>query len=217
MNQVEQTVEALIAKGNIELLWLDIDEVKEDEKNPRHISDQGLADLKKSITDFPDMMRLRPGVIRPDNTLMGGNQRHRACKQLGWAKFPVIRAENLTEEQLKEFIIKDNLPYGEWDMKVLKAEWNTQELGEWGMDITELMKAASIPGEIVFATELDQESNFVVLKFNRDIDWLQIQTVLGIKSVHSQRQNGKPWSKGVGRVVDGVEAINSIIKSGKEL
>jgi hypothetical protein len=69
---------------------------------------------------------------------------------------------------------------------------------------------------VEFSTELDRESNFVVLKFDRDIDFTQVQTLLGLKSVYSKRQNGKPWCKGIGRVVDGVKAIELIKAAGNE-
>lgn len=217
MNQVQQQLETLIASGEVRTEWVDIDTVRESAKNPRYISNEQLAELKKSITAFPQMMALRPGVVDGTGELMGGNQRHKACKELGWHKFPVIRAGNLTPEQLKEFIIKDNLPFGEWDTKMLKEDWNIEELGEWGMDITELVKKAALPGNIVFSQEIDQVSNYVVLRFDKDIDWLQICTMLGLQTVHARRQNGKPWAKGVGRVVDGVKAIQLIQKSGSEL
>ena len=54
---------------------------------------------------------------------------------------------------------------------------------------------------------MDFESNYIVLKFNKDIDFLQIEQILELESVYSKRKNGKPWSKGVGRVVDGTDAL----------
>ncbi len=64
--------------------------------------------------------------------------------------------------------------------------------------------------EIEFSMELDRKSNYIVLKFERDIDFIQAEGILGLKRTHSKRQNGKPWSQGIGRVVDGVEAIEKI-------
>lgn len=214
--QVTEYVDKLISKGGGQVVWLDIDEVKEDPKNPRHISKKKLEELKKSISEFPEMMVLRPGVVDENNVLQGANQRHKACKALGWHKFPVIYAKDLTPEQLKEFTIKDNVSFGEWDIQALK-EWDPTQLAAWSINAPGLFGAEKIPGEIVFSPELDQESNYVVLKFNKDIDFLQVQTMLGLQSVYSYRQNGKPWAKGVGRVVDGVTAIKNIQKAGNEL
>ncbi len=216
MSQIHDMVEALKKKGGPKLKWKDIDQVKEHPKNPRFISDSDLQDLVKSITDFPDMMRYRPGIEDADGFLIAGNQRLKACKRIGWEIFPVMSATDMTPEQLREFMIKDNISFGEWDTKALKAEWKLPELRDYGMDVTDLVEHSKVPGEHVFSTELDQESNFVVLKFNKDIDWAQALTMLGLQSVYSKRANGKPWSKGVGRVIDGPEAIKLIQKAGGE-
>jgi len=77
-------------------------------------------------------------------------------------------------------------------------------------------KENEVKGEIQFSTELDYESNYVVLHFTKDIDWLYVQSLFGITPVHSYRRNGKPWSKGQGRIIGGVEAIARIKKAAKE-
>ena len=85
------------------------------------------------------------------------------------------------------------------------------------MDVRPLVDNGYITGKIVFATELEQMNNFLVLKFDNDLDWLQVQTLLGLQKEYGQRQNGKPWNKGVGRVVDGKKAIKTLKESTLEL
>jgi hypothetical protein len=133
--------------------------------------------------------------------------RLRAMQEAGWKKAPVQIVDWSIEKQ-NEFIIKDNVGFGEWDWDVLANEWNEEELENWGLDLPILdEKELKENGEINFSTELDFESNYIVLKFNKDIDFLQIEQILELESVYSKRKNGKPWSKGVGRVVDGTDAL----------
>lgn len=112
-------------------------ELKENENNPRFIKDDKFKKLVKSIKEFPEMLELRPIVINNDNVVLGGNMRLKACKEAGLKDVPVIKASELTEEQQKEFIIKDNVGFGEWDWDILANEWESEELEEWGLDVPE--------------------------------------------------------------------------------
>lgn len=114
---------------------LPISKIRKNPKNPRIIKDDRFELLKKSIGQFPQMMELRPIVVDNDGMILGGNMRFQAAKDLGWKEVPIIRAADLTEEQKKEFIIKDNVPFGEWDWEVLANEWDQQELAEWGLEV----------------------------------------------------------------------------------
>lgn len=109
--------------------------IKPNPNNPRVIKDEKFKKLVKSIKDFPQMLELRPIVIDENNIVLGGNMRLRACIELGLKDVPTIYAKDLTEEQKKEFIIKDNVGFGEWEWDVLANEWNESELTEWGLDI----------------------------------------------------------------------------------
>jgi len=106
-------------------------------ENPRSISKEKLEKLKKSISDFPKMLKLRPIVVESwDNlTVLGGNMRLKAVNELGIKTVPVISAEDLNDEEKKEFIIKDNIGFGEWDWDILSNQWDTEKLEEWGLDI----------------------------------------------------------------------------------
>jgi DNA modification methylase len=112
-----------------------VSEVKANPNNPRVIKDDKFQKLVKSIQDFPEMLELRPIVVNNDGIVLGGNMRLKACKEAGLKEVPVIKAEDLTEEQQKEFIIKDNVGFGEWDWADLASNWDAEELTEWGLDL----------------------------------------------------------------------------------
>ena len=112
-----------------------ITQIKSNPNNPRLIKDHKFNQLVKSIQDFPQMLELRPIVIDENNMVLGGNMRLKACLEAGLTDVPVIHANNLTEAQKKEFIIKDNISFGEHDWDSLANEWNIIELDEWGLDI----------------------------------------------------------------------------------
>lgn len=116
--------------------WLPIHEVHENPNNPRIISEESLEKLKESITSFPEMMTLRPGIIDSSGILQGNNQRHKACVALGWPEFPIIRANGLSEEQLKEFVIRDNIQAGTWDTDILFKDWDLKELEDWDFNMS---------------------------------------------------------------------------------
>lgn len=112
-----------------------ITDIKPNPNNPRIIKDDKFKKLVKSIQDFPQMLELRPIVIDENNVVLGGNMRLKACIEAGLTDVPVKQAADLTEEQKKEFIVKDNVGYGEWDWDDLANNWNTNDLIEWGLDI----------------------------------------------------------------------------------
>ena len=112
-----------------------INELKPNESNPRIIKDGKFKKLVKSIKDFPEMLELRPIVIDEDNVILGGNMRYRACIEAGLKEVPVKIAKGLTAEQKQEFIVKDNVGFGEWDWAMLGNEWDSVEITDWGLDV----------------------------------------------------------------------------------
>ena len=112
-----------------------IKEVKTNPNNPRFIKDDKFKKLVKSIKEFPEMLELRPIVVDKDNIVLGGNMRLRACKEAGLKEVHIVKADQLTEEQQREFIIKDNVGFGEWDWDNLANEWDTEKLEDWGLDL----------------------------------------------------------------------------------
>jgi ParB-like chromosome segregation protein Spo0J len=112
-----------------------IREIKPNTNNPRFIKDDKFRKLVKSIKEFPKMLELRPIVVDEEMIVLGGNMRLKACIEAGLTEVPIKIAENLTEEQKKEFIVKDNVGFGEWDWDLLANEWDTDLLEEWGLDL----------------------------------------------------------------------------------
>lgn len=110
-------------------------EIKSNPNNPRLIKDDKFNKLVKSIKEFPKMLEIRPIVVNSDMVVLGGNMRLKACKEAGLKEVPIIFADDLTEEEQKQFIIKDNVGFGEWDWEQLANEWDTDKLEEWGLDI----------------------------------------------------------------------------------
>ena len=115
-----------------------ISEVKSNPNNPRLIKDDKFTKLVASIKSFPDMLKLRPIVVNDDMIVLGGNMRLKACNEAGMKKVHIIKASNITEEQQKEFIIKDNVGFGEWDWEMLGNEWDADKVEEWGLDIPDM-------------------------------------------------------------------------------
>jgi len=133
-----------------------INELKPNESNPRIIKDGKFKKLVKSIKDFPEMLELRPIVIDEDNIILGGNMRYRACIEAGLKDVPVKIAKGLTEEQKQEFIVKDNVGFGEWEWDMLGNEWDNVKLGEWGLDVWQPEE------DIKEILEFDESINFIV-------------------------------------------------------
>jgi hypothetical protein len=112
-----------------------ISEIKLNPNNPRLIKDDKFEKLVKSIKEFPEMLDIRPIVVNSDMVILGGNMRFKACKEAGLKEIPVIVADNLTEEQQREFLIKDNTSGGEWDFEMLANEWDVDQLEDWGLEV----------------------------------------------------------------------------------
>jgi hypothetical protein len=119
----------------MKVIKANIAEVKINPNNPRLIKDDKFTKLVQSIKDFPEMLEIRPIVVNSDMVVLGGNMRLKACKEAGIKEIPIIIADNLTEEQQREFLIKDNVSGGEWDWDMLANEWDAEELDNWGLDL----------------------------------------------------------------------------------
>jgi len=111
-----------------------ISKVIPNENNPRFIKDNKFNKLVKSIKEFPEMLKLRPIVVNKDMVVLGGNMRLKACAEAGLKEVYILKADDLTEQQEREFIVKDNVGFGEWDWDALGNEWNSVQLEDWGMD-----------------------------------------------------------------------------------
>lgn len=116
-----------------------IAEIKANPRNPRVIKDEKYKKLLKSLQEFPEMLQKRPLVCFTDTdgkyVVLGGNMRLKAAMELGMKTLPVVLADDWTEEQRAEFLIKDNVGFGEWNWDELQADWDVSKLEEWGLDI----------------------------------------------------------------------------------
>lgn len=151
----------------MEINKVKITKVKSNPDNPRVIKDTKYKALVESIKEFPEMLSLRPIVVDEDMIVLGGNMRYRACRELGMKEIPVLiytREHHLTTDAHKkfnksyedvrdEFIIKDNVSFGEWDWDVLGNVWNEKKLKVWGMDVWQ-------PEDIDFEPTLDPTTNY---------------------------------------------------------
>jgi hypothetical protein len=121
------------------MIYRNISEIKSNPKNPRVIKDFKFEKLVQSLKDFPEMLEKRPLVCFTDTdkklVVLGGNMRLKAANELGLKKLPVILADDWTEEQKAQFLIKDNVGFGEWDFESLANEWDVEQLEDWGLDI----------------------------------------------------------------------------------
>lgn len=114
---------------------VNVNQLKLNPNNPRLIKDDKFKKLVKSIQEFPEMIQLRPIVVDENNIILGGNMRYRAMIEAGLNEVYIIKADNLTEEQKQEFIIKDNVGFGEWDWDTLANEWSVEKLDDWGLSL----------------------------------------------------------------------------------
>ena len=112
-----------------------IKEIKTNPNNPRLIKDHKFKKLVKSIKEFPEMLKLRPIVVNKEMVVLGGNMRLKACVDAGLKEVWIAKAWELTPEQEKEFIIKDNVGFGEWDWDMLANDWDINNLDDWAMDL----------------------------------------------------------------------------------
>lgn len=119
--------------------------------NPRIIKDDKFKKLVKSIKEFPEMLEVRPIVVDDDMVVLGGNMRTKACIEAGLKEVHIIKFSNLSEDKKKEFIVKDNVGYGEWDFDLLLEDWNKEQLIDWGMDVPGNKKEKNILPENVIA------------------------------------------------------------------
>jgi len=117
-----------------------ISKVISNENNPRFIKDDKFKKLVKSIKEFPEMLKLRPIVVNSDMVVLGGNMRLKACKEAGLKEVYILKADDLTEEQQREFIVKDNVGFGDWDWDILANEWDSTQLEDWGLELMQFQE-----------------------------------------------------------------------------
>ena len=136
--------------------------VKSNPNNPRIIKDDKFAKLVASIKEFPKMLEIRPIVVNDDMIVLGGNMRLKACIHAGLKEVPIIKVTDLTEQEQKQFIIKDNVSGGEWDWNMLANEWDAEELDAWGLDVPDFGKELEAEEDDFEAPEGGLETDIVL-------------------------------------------------------
>lgn len=112
-----------------------ISEIKANPENPRVIRDDKFKQLVNSIKKFPKMLEVRPIAVNADMVVLGGNMRLKACQDAGMKEVTIVVLDNFNEQEQKEFIIKDNVAFGEWDYELLANEWDIEKLDDWGLNV----------------------------------------------------------------------------------
>lgn len=169
-------------------MLVDINKVRGNNNNPRIIKDDKFRKLVQSIKDFPEMLELRPIVVDEDMIVLGGNMRLKACIEAGLKEVHITIAENLTEEQKKEFIVKDNVGFGEWDWDMIANEWDTNLLEDWGLDvlIDDKIDGLEDGEEIHFeqSVQLEPPKEYIVIMAEpNSVDWEDLKEVLKLGMV----------------------------------
>lgn len=141
---------------------VNLSEIKSNPNNPRIIRDDKFYKLVESIKTFPRMLEIRPIVVNKDMIVLGGNMRLRACKEAGLKKVPVIFADDLTEDQQREFIIKDNVGFGEWDWAMLANEWDYKELDDWGLTLPNFDTEKNNDNDKNNLSEINQNDLYII-------------------------------------------------------
>jgi len=163
--------------------------VEHPEDNPRKIRTKKFAKLVESLREFPQMMELRPVVVDENYVILGGAMRYRAALRLGWTEVEVKMAKGLTEAQKREFRVKDNAHFGEWDYEAVISKWLDLPIEDWGVEIPK--DAIPDPFEKEFESITDDEAEYplvprygekhtaFVIVVHNEIDEAYVRTVLG--------------------------------------
>lgn len=189
------------------------------ELNSRTHSEDQVVQIANSIKEFGFT---NPILLDGDNGILAGHGRLAASKLLELKEVPTIQLSGLTADQKRAYVIADNkiALNADWDTDILKleitdlmdAKYDVSLVGFNDKEILKLFddEKDTVIGEIKFSEELLESHNYVVLYFDNDIDWLSAQTHFKLDSVYSKRSNGKPWSKGIGRVVHGGNYLTNL-------
>jgi hypothetical protein len=168
-----------------------LSKIKSNPNNPRIIKDDKFKKLVKSINDFPKMLELRPIVVDENFIVQGGNMRLKALQELKYKDIPnewIKQVSDLTEDQKKEFIIKDNVGFGEWDFDDLANNWDVEKLTEWGLDVPDFEKIddAEIGEEIIFeqSLQLTPPKEYILIMCEpNSVEWENLKETLKLKIV----------------------------------
>ena len=167
---------------------IDIKLVKENTNNPRYISASKFKKLVNSIKGFPEMLDKRPIVVDENMIVLGGNMRLRACKAAGLKEIPISIAKNWSEERKKEFIIKDNIGYGEWEWDIIANDYDLEVLENWGLDVPIDVQIDDLEDddeiELPQSVQLEPPKEYILIMAEpNSVDWEDLKETLKLKMV----------------------------------
>lgn len=195
-----------------------IDKIKPYANNPRNNND-GVDAVAESIKEFGWQ---QPIVVDKDNIIIVGHTRYKAAEKLGLKSVPIVVADNLSPEQVKAYRLADNKTgeLTDWNDKLLQSELDgitNIDMADFGFDFEkDEDEDLSVEPQYPVSNHLGLENNYIVLKFETDIDWLQAQTFFNLEKVRWNKHSKKPHI-GVGRVIDGANVIKQLLEQGATL
>jgi len=184
--------------------------VKLNPNNPRLIKDDKYEKLLRSVREFPEMLQLRPIVVNDDMVVLGGNMRLKACKEAGLKTVPIIRASELTEDQQREFIVKDNVGFGEWDWEMLGNGWDADMLEEWGLDVPDMLDRIDDmkDGEVLHIEKslqvLPKNEYVIIYAQDGSNEWEELKRIFSCRIV---RQGGCAIGTSSDKATTGLERV----------
>ena len=180
-----------------------ISQVQIDPHNPRILSKEKFEKLKTSIQEFPEMLKVRPLVVA-DGYVIGGNMRLLAMKDLGYREVYIIDVTDWTKTQRDEFMIKDNVSFGEWDWDMLGNEWNTIEIAEWGLDVWQNPDDKNLLDAELEWTDMPEyaqedltPSRQIIVSFRNEKDVQAFAKLLGQKITDKTKSVWHPFAENV--------------------
>lgn len=201
---------------NIKIVYVNINDLKQAEYNPRKASDREFGDLRNSLKrfGFVDPVLVNGNENRK-NIIIGGHFRVAVAKKMGIEKVPVIYLDIEDLEKEKELNLRLNKNTGGWDWSIL-ANLNESLLRDVGFDNQDLKKLVgsdeSVMGEEIFTSEVLEENNYLVFTFDNVMDWNFVKEQMNIKSVNALDSHKGYERKGIGRVLNGKKLIELLNK-----
>ena len=188
---------------------LPISKVRPNSENPRYIKDEKFKKLVQSLRDFPEMANVRPIVVNQEMVVLGGNMRLKAMQEAGWKEVPV-EVVDWSEEKQREFIIKDNVGFGEWDWDELANTWDAEELNEWGLDVPFVEREIDNSKEgddikIDKSLQVLPKHEYVIIYANSDSEeWEELKSMFKCRTV---RQGGCKIGSTSDKATTGLERV----------
>lgn len=203
--------------------YIPIDDLTPYRNNAREHDVYDIDKIANSIKEFGFDDPI--GVWGEDNTIVEGHGRLLAARKLGMETVPVIHLDHLTDEQRKAYALAHNktAELSEWDVEMLNKELESiinldMEMFGFDLSVDEGIKKKEEKPDVEFTEVLGEEHNYLVLYFDNEVDWLQVQSLLEIPEVKnlSTRKDGvvkkNMQRRGIGRVMKGHDVLEKLRK-----